>query len=76
MVKMFFHFKTGTRTLDFQIQQQMKLFRSQRNFYIVGFTLFLCLVIRKLLGLILLNAEIQVYIKVSLCWCQQDVLII
>ena len=64
----FVFFKTGTQTLDFQIQQQMKLFRAQRNFYIVGFTLFLCLVIKKLLGLILLNAEIQVYVKISFCW--------
>merc|ERR1712156_161265 len=51
--------ESGMRTLDVQMQHQMKLFRAQRNFYIVGFTLFLCLVIRRLLGLILSNAQTQ-----------------
>merc|ERR1712156_39367 len=51
--------KRGAGTLTLQMQHQMKLFRAQRNFYIVGFTLFLCLVIRRLLGLILSNAQTQ-----------------
>ena len=42
------------------MQHQMRLFRAQRNFYIVGFTLFLCLVIRRLLGLISSNDTLQV----------------
>jgi B-cell receptor-associated protein 31 len=29
--------------LDTQIQMHMRLFRAQRNFYISGFALFLCL---------------------------------
>ena len=42
------------------MQQQMRLFRAQRNFYIVGFTLFLCLVIKRLLELIIANDNIEV----------------
>jgi len=38
--------------LDAEIQYSMKLFRAQRNFYIAGFALFLCLVIRRLVLLI------------------------
>ena len=58
-----FAIESGMRALDFQMQHQMRLFRAQRNFYIVGFTLFLCLVIRRLLALILANAEIQVRLR-------------
>lgn len=29
--------------LDSELQHSMKLFRAQRNFYIAGFALFLCL---------------------------------
>ena len=50
----------GAGTLTLQMQHQMRLFRAQRNFYIVGFTLFLCLVIRRLLGLISSNDTLQV----------------
>ncbi|XP_076161421.1 B-cell receptor-associated protein 31-like [Ptiloglossa arizonensis] len=38
--------------LDTEMQGNMKLFRAQRNFYISGFALFLCLVIRRLVILI------------------------
>merc|ERR550517_2274090 len=37
----------------------MRLFRAQRNFYIAGFALFLCLVIKRLVGLISANAGLQ-----------------
>ena len=57
----YYYIQSGMRTLDVQMQHQMRLFRAQRNFYIVGFTLFLCLVIRRLLGLILSNAQTQVW---------------
>ena len=33
----------GGTHLDAQMQMQMRLFRAQRNFYISGFALFLCL---------------------------------
>jgi len=51
--------KHGAGTLTLQMQHQMRLFRAQRNFYIVGFTLFLCLVIRRLLALISSNDTLQ-----------------
>ncbi|CAN8018865.1 unnamed protein product [Ixodes persulcatus] len=38
--------------LDVEMQQSMKMFRAQRNFYIAGFSLFLWLVIRRLVTLI------------------------
>lgn len=38
--------------LDAEMQVNMRLFRAQRNFYISGFTLFLSLVIRRLITLI------------------------
>ena len=50
----------GAGTLTLQMQHQMRLFRAQRNFYIVGFTLFLCLVIKRLLQLIITNDNIEV----------------
>ena len=49
------------RTLQLEMQQQMRMFRAQRNFYIVGFALFLSLVIKRLLELILINYSLDVY---------------
>lgn len=46
--------------LDSQMQMHMRLFRAQRNFYISGFALFLCLVIRRLVSLISNNATLEV----------------
>jgi len=46
--------------LDTQMQTHMRLFRSQRNFYISGFALFLCLVIKRLVSLITSSAIIEV----------------
>merc|ERR1712187_842036 len=45
--------------LDTQMQMHMRLFRAQRNFYIAGFALFLCLVIKRLVGLISAYAGLQ-----------------
>jgi len=45
--------------LDSELQHSMKLFRAQRNFYIAGFALFLCLVIRRLVILIASQAQLQ-----------------
>eukprot|EP00092_Neocalanus_flemingeri_P025285 GFUD01027417.1.p1 GENE.GFUD01027417.1~~GFUD01027417.1.p1 ORF type:complete len:226 (+),score=62.43 GFUD01027417.1:65-742(+) len=54
------HSKTvGMSHLDTQMQMHMRLFRAQRNFYIAGFALFLCLVIKRLVGLISANAGLQ-----------------
>ena len=52
--------ESGMKSLQMEMQQQMKLFRSQRNFYIVGFSLFLCLVIKRLLELVVSNDSLQV----------------
>lgn len=49
----------GMSHLDTQMQMHMRLFRAQRNFYIAGFALFLCLVIKRLVGLISANAVLQ-----------------
>jgi len=46
--------------LDMQMQTHMRLFRAQRNFYISGFALFLCLVIRRMIGLLVANATLDV----------------
>lgn len=47
--------------LDVEMQQHMRLFRAQRNFYISGFSLFLCLIIQRITKLIstLAQAEAQ-----------------
>ncbi|KAI1278770.1 B-cell receptor-associated protein 29 [Halotydeus destructor] len=45
--------------LDSELQHSMKLFRAQRNFYIAGFALFLCLVIRRLVILISAQAQLM-----------------
>lgn len=45
--------------LDAQMQMHMRLFRAQRNFYIAGFALFLCLVIKRLVSVISANAGLQ-----------------
>ncbi|XP_043252328.1 B-cell receptor-associated protein 31 [Colletes gigas] len=44
--------------LDAEMQGNMKLFRAQRNFYITGFSLFLSLVIRRLMILISFQATL------------------
>jgi len=49
----------GMSSLHTQMQMHMRLFRAQRNFYIAGFALFLCLVIKRLVGLISANAGLQ-----------------
>nr|QBH73432.1 bcr-associated protein [Franklinothrips vespiformis] len=45
--------------LDTEMQGNMRLFRAQRNFYISGFALFLCLVIRRLTTLISTQATLM-----------------
>lgn len=44
--------------LDAELQHSMRLFRAQRNFYIAGFSLFLCFVIRRLATLISAQATL------------------
>jgi len=49
----------GSGHLDVQMQAHLRLFRAQRNFYISGFSLFLCLVIRRLVSLLSRNACLE-----------------
>jgi len=52
--------------LDAELQHSMKLFRAQRNFYIAGFALFLCLVIRRLIVLIGSQAQLEAQAEASI----------
>jgi len=52
--------------LDAELQHSMKLFRAQRNFYIAGFALFLCLVIRRLIILISNQATLMAQAEASM----------
>lgn len=45
-------------TLNMGLQHQLRLFRAQRNFYICGFSMFLSLVIRRLVTLISAQATL------------------
>ncbi|XP_070492733.1 B-cell receptor-associated protein 31 [Chironomus tepperi] len=45
-------------TLNLGMQHSMRLFRAQRNFYISGFSIFLALVIRRLISLITDQAQL------------------
>jgi len=52
--------------LDSQMQTHMRLFRAQRNFYISGFALFLCLVIKRMVSLLSANACLSVEKEASI----------
>jgi len=52
--------------LDAELQHSMKLFRAQRNFYIAGFALFLCLVVRRLVTLISSQATLEAQASAAL----------
>lgn len=47
---------TAEQHLNVGMQHSMRLFRAQRNFYISGFAIFLCMVIRRLVSLITIQA--------------------
>ncbi|XP_011173333.1 B-cell receptor-associated protein 31 [Solenopsis invicta] len=49
---------TDRHQLNLEMQENMRLFRAQRNFYISGFALFLSLVIRRLVNLISAQASL------------------
>lgn len=54
------HNHTGASShLDAQMQAHMRLFRAQRNFYISGFAMFLCLVIKRIVSLLSATATLQ-----------------
>lgn len=56
----------GHSHLDREMQESMRLFRAQRNFYICGFALFLSLVIRRLVILISAQANLQAQSEASM----------
>lgn len=56
----------GHDHLDKEMQGSMRLFRAQRNFYISGFSLFLSLVIRRLVILISDQANLQAQSEASM----------
>ncbi|KAJ8975515.1 hypothetical protein NQ317_010630 [Molorchus minor] len=56
----------GHAHLDREMQGSMRLFRAQRNFYISGFSLFLSLVIRRLVILISAQATLQAQSEASM----------
>lgn len=56
----------GHAHLDREMQESMRLFRAQRNFYISGFALFLSLVIRRLVLLISQQATLQAQSEASM----------
>nr|CAI5864764.1 unnamed protein product [Callosobruchus analis] len=56
----------GHAHLDREMQGSMRLFRAQRNFYISGFSLFLSLVIRRLVILISQQATLQAQSEASM----------
>ncbi|XP_044752924.1 B-cell receptor-associated protein 31 [Coccinella septempunctata] len=58
--------RDGHAHLDLEMQESMRLFRAQRNFYISGFALFLSLVIRRLVMLISSQAALLAQSEASM----------
>ncbi|XP_045470300.1 B-cell receptor-associated protein 31 [Harmonia axyridis] len=58
--------RDGHAHLDLEMQESMRLFRAQRNFYISGFSLFLSLVIRRLVMLISSQAALLAQSEASM----------
>lgn len=52
--------------LNAELAHSMKLFRAQRNFYIAGFALFLCLVIRRIASLLSTAAQLKCELEAAL----------
>lgn len=57
---------THTENLNVELQHSMRLFRAQRNFYISGFSIFLTLVIRRLVTLISSQAQLLAQSEASM----------
>lgn len=57
---------TSEAHLQLELQHSMRLFRAQRNFYISGFSIFLTLVIRRLVILISAQAQLLAQSEASL----------
>lgn len=57
---------TAEQHLNVGMQHSMRLFRAQRNFYISGFAIFLCTVIRRLVSLITTQAQLLAQSEASM----------
>lgn len=57
---------TSEQHLNVGMQHSMRLFRAQRNFYISGFAIFLCTVIRRLVSLITTQAQLLAQSEASM----------
>lgn len=60
------HHETSNEHLNVELQHSMRLFRAQRNFYISGFSIFLTLVIRRLVILISSQAQLLAQSEASM----------
>ncbi|XP_031617862.1 B-cell receptor-associated protein 31 isoform X2 [Contarinia nasturtii] len=60
------HENTTSEHLNVELQHSMRLFRAQRNFYISGFSIFLTLVIRRLVILISSQAQLLAQSEASM----------
>lgn len=60
------HDTAGDVHLNVEMQHSMRLFRAQRNFYISGFSIFLTLVIRRLVTLISQQATLLAQSEASM----------
>lgn len=60
------HVPTSETHLNVEMQHSMRLFRAQRNFYISGFSIFLVLVIRRLVTLISAQANLLAQSEASM----------
>lgn len=58
--------ESSSEHLNVELQHSMRLFRAQRNFYISGFSLFLTLVIRRLVTLISSQAQLLAQSEASM----------
>lgn len=58
--------ENGNEHLNVELQHSMRLFRAQRNFYISGFSIFLTLVIRRLVILISSQAQLLAQSEASM----------
>ncbi|XP_055597456.1 B-cell receptor-associated protein 31 isoform X2 [Uranotaenia lowii] len=60
------HSDHGAEHLNVGLQNSLRLFRAQRNFYISGFAIFLSLVIRRLISLITTQAQLLAQSEASM----------
>lgn len=60
------HDDNAATSMNHEMQQSMRLFRAQRNFYIAGFAIFLVLVVRRLVTLLSAQATLLAQAEASM----------